>query len=261
MSKHGRKNSPRGQRRKERRYVSIITPTTTGTSQAAIPDKAKEAPKTAQKECREKRGANSETSQTVKRFWMTPWRVVVAFGVIIGIAASLVQLYSLLIPRIPISGDHMLDPSNPTTTQFEIYNDGLLDLQRTAFGIYVHKLDFVQGSGGLNSMGFARTRFDAKVLPSGQRTVLPFDQIVPVDFPIKSAKITVWGHFTPKFTLIPLFKHQTFYLVRDHDGKAHWNPMALDFEYDPRLSNVGPFDMSRPVIQMGPADKGEKPAN
>jgi hypothetical protein len=195
----------------------------TATLQPATPAPTTESPAVASP-------AQTEASENAKKVFPRLWKWIAAFGLIIGIPASLVQLYSMF-PRLIISADHLRDPTNATTTQFELVNDGMLNLHNTVLGLSIHKITYVNGPGSFGSVTFVSTNISRKVFRSGQKTTIPFDQLVSIAYPIKSASVTVWARYRPSFTASHVFKWQTFNLVQDSDGKAHWNPISDDFDY------------------------------
>ena len=117
----------------------------------------------------------SSRNSTVKFIWKVP---ACALG-FVGLLASVIQIYSLL-PNIPISAEHMTDPKNPTTTQFEVYNDGLLDLHDVQLGLLVIDISW-DGVGGMRGGSLLNVNvggnplYNAKLLEPGGRTTLPIN--------------------------------------------------------------------------------------
>lgn len=74
----------------------------------------------------------------------------------------------------------MTDPKNPTTTQFEVYNDGLLDLHDVQLGLLVIDISW-DGVGGMRGGSLLNVNvggnplYNAKLLEPGGRTTLPIN--------------------------------------------------------------------------------------
>jgi hypothetical protein len=146
----------------------------------------------------------------------------------IGFLASLVQLYSVF-PKSPIVGDWFSDSKNPTTCQFEVFNDGMLDMHSLKIAVQFSNIEAGTQQKQIHmSNNYVSNPGPVRVdlLRAGEQVTLPLEQFLHLAAPITSAEMTMTISYRPSWCFFRVKRVQAFCLLRDASGNAHWNRRA-----------------------------------
>jgi hypothetical protein len=166
---------------------------------------------------------NTSKSNSVSKVWTRTKKVRAGVLTILGIASSVVTFYCLL-PKVVIQPSSILDPHDPFTTQFEILNDGYLDMHKVKIVLALHDVKFQSGLAHITmgNIGIGNKISEVDLLSAGERTSLACESLMPMQKSVETADMAVWVEYRPSFAPWKFSKIQRFVAKKDIEGNFHW---------------------------------------
>jgi hypothetical protein len=145
---------------------------------------------------------------------------------LIGVPGIYVGILSAL-PRISVSPQSSLNPSDAFATPFGISNDGYLDLYDVKFACVLIEVDLVSGSKivtpgpyGDKLGGFTTNSMAADVIEPTRKATITCPS--PVPLAITKGDIIVSVSYRPEWLPFRRQKHIRFVTARAADGNLNW---------------------------------------
>lgn len=158
----------------------------------------------------------------VRRASARVWALVVALGVVLGVAAA-------AYPRLSVSSSSPLNPTDPFSTGFTISNDGFFSIHDVKFAC---SLNDVKGHVGEIPITIEDVEVDldapiSKIEASEKATFkcrISFSQTAP-DLSVGDLSIDI--DFRPAYVPMRMKKSYRFVTARGSDGQYYWQPQPL----------------------------------
>jgi len=162
--------------------------------------------------------------------------VIASLAAILGIATG----YLALLPRVSVSRNEQLDPSNTFSSPFIISNDGPLPMENVRFTCGIVDVKHENGPEILGDINFGTAFFVLKdkngnpaVMNFGSREMMPGERSTmpscsyPYLNPIERANIGIVVDFRLGYTPFETKRIFRFGTLKDSSGKLHWFPLPV----------------------------------
>jgi hypothetical protein len=175
-------------------------------------------------------------SRIAKRTAQIAGTVIGFFAAILGIVTG----YLALLPRISVSQNDQLDPSNTFSSPFIISNDGPLPIENVRFACGIIDVKHENGPEMIGDQNFGSRFFvmhdkegkiagfnlgSPEMLP-GERSTIPSCSY-PWLNPVEYANIGIVVEFRIGYTPFPGRRVFRFGTLKDAAGKLHWFPFPI----------------------------------
>jgi hypothetical protein len=229
--------------RRRHRRKSLTNPTTHVVARPKDQTKSQvvTTSKTTEHKEQNRQGISSDVaSRRVTRYglwtlkWL--WRATVFFGFWLGIVTG----YLALLPRVSVSQNEQLDPSNTFSSPFIISNDGPLPMENVRFTCGIVDVKHENGPEMVGDANFGTTFFvlkDKNGKPSvmnfgslemmpGERSTMPSCSY-PWLNPIENADVGIVVDFRIGYSFFSTRRIFRFGTLKDSAGKLHWFPLPI----------------------------------
>jgi hypothetical protein len=175
--------------------------------------------------------------------WHTAKRIAQILGTVIGFLAAILGIltgYLALLPRVSVSQNEQLDPTNTFSSPFIISNEGPLPLEDAKFRCGIAEAKIEKGPDIRGAPNFGTSFFVLKdqngnnavqnfgspeILP-GERSTMPSCSF-PWLNPVENADIGIVVTFRVGYTPFPGTRVFHFSTLKDVSGKLHWFPLPV----------------------------------